>query len=110
MNYTQYRLAKRKGEIVQQSRSVIYTVTTPWWKFWDQQYNHTTFTDWEDIPFLELEPESIKTTVTAAMVKRLREETDRPMMECKLALHACDGDHERAKQWLVDGNRFRSTI
>ena len=56
MRYQQFRLAKRKGEIVQQSRYVIYTVTSPWWKFWDQQYNNTTFTDWEDIPLIELEP------------------------------------------------------
>lgn len=37
---------------------------------------------------------------TAADVKRLREETDAPMMECKTALEEADGDFERAKQIL----------
>lgn len=37
---------------------------------------------------------------TAADVKRLREETDAPMMECKQALDEADGDFDRAKQVL----------
>lgn len=37
---------------------------------------------------------------TAADVKRLREETDAPMMECKQALDEADGDFDRAKQLL----------
>lgn len=37
---------------------------------------------------------------TAADVKRLREETDAPMMECKAALDEADGDFDRAKTIL----------
>lgn len=37
---------------------------------------------------------------TAADVKKLREETDAPMMECKQALDEANGDFERAKQIL----------
>lgn len=38
--------------------------------------------------------------ISAADVKRLREETDAPMMECKAALVEADGDFEKAKQIL----------
>ncbi len=38
--------------------------------------------------------------VTAADVKRLRDETDAPMMECKNALEEANGDFEKAKQIL----------
>lgn len=37
---------------------------------------------------------------TAADVKRLRDETDAPMMECKAALEEAGGDYERAKEIL----------
>ncbi|HEY3782025.1 MAG TPA: translation elongation factor Ts [Fimbriimonadaceae bacterium] len=37
---------------------------------------------------------------TAADVKRLREETDAPMMECKQALDEADGNYDRAKEIL----------
>jgi elongation factor Ts len=37
---------------------------------------------------------------TAADVKRLREETDAPMMECKGALDEADGNYEKAKEIL----------
>jgi elongation factor Ts len=37
---------------------------------------------------------------TAADVKRLREETDAPMMECKQALEEAEGNYERAKEIL----------
>lgn len=37
---------------------------------------------------------------TAADVKKLREETDAPMMECKAALEEADGDYARAKEIL----------
>lgn len=37
---------------------------------------------------------------TAADVKRLREETDAPMMECKAALDEADGDFEKARNIL----------
>ncbi len=37
---------------------------------------------------------------TAADVKKLREETDAPMMECKSALDEAEGDYNRAKEIL----------
>lgn len=38
--------------------------------------------------------------ITAAMVKKLRDETDAPMMECKAALVEANGDYDRAKEIL----------
>ena len=38
--------------------------------------------------------------VTAAQVKQLRELTGAGMMDCKRALVECDGDMEKAKDWL----------
>lgn len=38
--------------------------------------------------------------ITAALVRELREETDLPMMDCKQALTANNGDKEAAKEWL----------
>ena len=40
--------------------------------------------------------------VTAAEVKKLRQATDAPMMDCKKALTECDGDFEKAQEWLRD--------
>jgi elongation factor Ts len=40
--------------------------------------------------------------ITAAMVKDLRGATDAPMMDCKKALTECDGDMEKAKEFLRD--------
>lgn len=40
--------------------------------------------------------------ITAAMVKDLRTATDAPMMDCKKALTECDGDMEKAKEFLRD--------
>ncbi len=39
-------------------------------------------------------------TITAAMVKELREKTDAPMMECKKALSEADGDMAKAEEVL----------
>ena len=39
-------------------------------------------------------------TITAKMVKDLRDKTDLPMMECKQALNECGGDIEQAMEWL----------
>ncbi|MEA3373857.1 MAG: translation elongation factor Ts, partial [Campylobacterota bacterium] len=40
--------------------------------------------------------------VTAADVKKLRQATDAPMMDCKKALTECDGDFDKAQEWLRD--------
>ena len=39
-------------------------------------------------------------TITAALVKQLREATDAGMMECKKALVECDGDLKKAAEYL----------
>ena len=45
--------------------------------------------------------------ITAAMVKKLRDETQLPMMECKKALNESNGDMEAAKQALREaGKKF----
>lgn len=45
--------------------------------------------------------------ITAAMVKKLRDETQLPMMECKAALKEADGDVEAAKRTLREaGKKF----
>lgn len=38
--------------------------------------------------------------ITAAAVKRLREKTGLPLMDCKSALQECGGDEEQAIEWL----------
>ena len=38
--------------------------------------------------------------ITAAQVKELREATGVGMMECKKALTECDGNMEKAMEWL----------
>jgi elongation factor Ts len=40
--------------------------------------------------------------VSAADVKKLRQATDAPMMDCKKALTECDGDFDKAMEWLRD--------
>jgi len=47
-----------------------------------------------------LEGENAMSTITAQMVKDLREKTDLPMMECKQALSECNGDVSEAMDWL----------
>ena len=39
-------------------------------------------------------------TITAALVKELRESTGAGMMDCKAALTSTDGDFEAAVDWL----------
>ena len=56
MRFVQFRLAKRNGELVQQSRIVISTTTSKWYKPWDTQ-TETYESEWQDvlIPVLESE-------------------------------------------------------
>jgi translation elongation factor EF-Ts len=42
------------------------------------------------------------TTITAAMVAKLREQTDATMMDCKKALVRFDGDYETTLKWLTE--------
>ena len=46
----------------------------------------------------------MSTPITAALVNDLRKRTDLPMMECKAALQAVDGDIEGAIDWLRKNN------
>ena len=39
-------------------------------------------------------------SISAAQVKQLRDRTSAAMMDCKKALQACDGDMEKAADWL----------
>ncbi|QDT63218.1 translation elongation factor Ts [Calycomorphotria hydatis] len=43
--------------------------------------------------------------ITAADVKALRDRTDMPMMDCKKALAASDGDQEKAIEWLRERSK-----
>lgn len=47
--------------------------------------------------------------ITAAEVKRLRDETDAPMMECKAALEEAGGDFEKAKAILREKGKAAAT-
>lgn len=58
MRYSQFRMAKRNGEIVWQHRYVhcgdTYKIQ-PWWKFWNQEYTYDkTYGEWEDLPIEEV--------------------------------------------------------
>lgn len=39
--------------------------------------------------------------VSIDLIKKLREQTNAPVMECKRALEECDGDMKKAKRWLA---------
>jgi len=39
--------------------------------------------------------------VSIDLTKKLREQTNAPVMECKKALEECDGDMKKAKGWLA---------
>ena len=45
--------------------------------------------------------------VTAEMVSHLRDKTDCPMMECKNALIECNGDMNKAMEWLRTPSMLR---
>ena len=47
--------------------------------------------------------------ITAAEVKRLRDETDAPMMECKAALEEAGGDFDKAKAILREKGKAAAT-
>ena len=53
MNYSQYRLAKRNGEIVQQVRQVSTTTKNKWYKPWEYTCEYE-YSEWKDLPFIEL--------------------------------------------------------
>ena len=54
MNYKQFRLAKRNGEIVQQFRTIISNTKAKWYKPWEYKVEYE-YGEWEDIPIPELE-------------------------------------------------------
>jgi len=51
MTYRQYRLAKRDGEIVQQTRTVKVYDDNPWYTLFGLNYSRE-YTEWEDVPFV----------------------------------------------------------
>ena len=48
--------------------------------------------------------------ITAAHVKARREKTGLPLMDCKKALNACDGNEDEAIRWLRGEPIDRSVI
>lgn len=56
------------------------------------------------------EPKEPKVSITAEMVQHLRDKTDHPMMECKKALYATNGDMSKAMEYLRLGHKFRTWI
>jgi hypothetical protein len=53
MTYTQYRLAKRNGEIIQQKRSLEIITKNKWYKPWE--YNSEShYGEWEDVEIPEV--------------------------------------------------------
>ena len=44
--------------------------------------------------------EGKKPSISAEQVRKLRERAGAPMMDCKKALEACNGDEEKAVDWL----------
>ena len=47
-------------------------------------------------------------TITASMVKELREQTGAGMMDCKKALVATDGDMAKAVDWLRENGAMKA--
>ncbi len=54
MNYKQYRLAKRKGELIQQVRLVKTRTSNKWYKPWEYKIEYE-YGEWEDLPIVEVE-------------------------------------------------------
>jgi hypothetical protein len=61
MRFVQFRLAKRNGELVQQSRIVISTTTSKWYKPWDTQ-TETYESEWQDVPIPDIDKDLKFTT------------------------------------------------
>lgn len=61
MRYQQFRIAKRKGEIVQQRRYVNSTAVAlfKWWQFWKwAEYEvDIKYEPWEDLPIVDVDAE-----------------------------------------------------
>lgn len=58
MTYTQYRIAKRSGEIILQARRVTHCDSRrvhPWWRFWNWEYTYDKeYTPWTDVEIPEV--------------------------------------------------------
>ena len=58
MTYTQYRIAKRNGDIIVQSRKVVIGNSRrmqPWWKFWNWDYSYDKeYGEWVDVEIPEV--------------------------------------------------------
>ena len=55
---------------------------------------------WCVLTHYDMECDGVMASITAQMVRELREKTDLPMMECKQALSETDGDGVAALDWL----------
>ena len=65
MRYKQYRLAKRNGELVQQIRTMEIIITNKWYKPWAFE-KRIEYSEWVDIPILEVEPDYTVCTLEEA--------------------------------------------
>lgn len=58
MKYTQYRIAKRSGEIILQARRVTLGDSRrvhPWWKIWNWEFTYDKeYTEWIDVEIPEV--------------------------------------------------------
>ena len=73
----------------------------------DERPANLQWSDWKEVPVVTAPRVG---EINALTVDRLRSETDATMMECKKALTACNGDFEKAKEWLRNGYRFRTYV
>jgi hypothetical protein len=48
-----------------------------------------------------------RVSITVEMVRHLRDKSDHPMMECKNALYATNGDMNKAMEWLRTPSMLR---
>ena len=53
MQYNQYRIAKRDGEIIQQTRTVTSTTKNKWYMPWLYTVQRE-YSEWVDLPIVEL--------------------------------------------------------
>ena len=56
------------------------------------------------------EPKEPKVSITVEMVRHLRDKSDHPMMECKKALYATNGDMSQAMEWLRTRHLHRTYL
>lgn len=72
--------------------------------------NHTPNMQWSDWTEVPVEVAPTVGPISAESVAHLRDISDCPMMECKKALTACNGDMNLAVEWLRSRRNFRTWL